>query len=243
MLFDLRGRGRRRTVQIIYLSLAILMGGGLIFFGIGGSVSGGLFDALGIGGGSDSTSSTFEKQEKTLQKRVTASPQNAVAWAELARVRYQIAGQGKNYDQQTGQFTADGKKELAKVSQAWQRYLALDPKSPDANVASLMLQAYGPAGLNDPAKAAAAAEIVTTVRPSANSFFQLAVFAYLAGQTRKAELASKKAIELTPKDQRATVKAQLEQAKQQASSASGATGAAGGTGAGGTGAGGTATGP
>ena len=26
MLFDLRGRGRRRTVQIIYLSLALLLG-------------------------------------------------------------------------------------------------------------------------------------------------------------------------------------------------------------------------
>ena len=35
MLFDLRGRGRRRTVQAIYLGLAILLGGGLIFFGVG----------------------------------------------------------------------------------------------------------------------------------------------------------------------------------------------------------------
>ena len=46
MLFDLRGRGRRRTVQVIYLSLAILMGGGLVLFGIGSSSSGGLFDAF-----------------------------------------------------------------------------------------------------------------------------------------------------------------------------------------------------
>ena len=33
MLFDLRGR-RRRAVQATYLTLAILMGGGLVFFGI-----------------------------------------------------------------------------------------------------------------------------------------------------------------------------------------------------------------
>ena len=46
MLFDLRGRGRRRTIQAIYLSLAILMGGGLVLFGIGGEVQGGLFDAF-----------------------------------------------------------------------------------------------------------------------------------------------------------------------------------------------------
>ena len=36
MLFDLRGRGRRRTVQVIYIGLAILMVGGLLLFGIGG---------------------------------------------------------------------------------------------------------------------------------------------------------------------------------------------------------------
>ena len=32
MLFDLRGRGRRRTVQAVYLSLALLLGGGLVLF-------------------------------------------------------------------------------------------------------------------------------------------------------------------------------------------------------------------
>jgi hypothetical protein len=35
MLFDLRSRGRRRTVQAVYLGLAVLMGGGLILFGVG----------------------------------------------------------------------------------------------------------------------------------------------------------------------------------------------------------------
>ena len=34
MLFDLRGRGRRRTVKIVYITLALLMGGGLVLFGI-----------------------------------------------------------------------------------------------------------------------------------------------------------------------------------------------------------------
>jgi len=35
MLFDLRGRGRRRTVQVIYGGLALLMGSGLVLFGVG----------------------------------------------------------------------------------------------------------------------------------------------------------------------------------------------------------------
>ena len=32
MLFDLRGRGRRRVVQVVYLGLALLLGGGLVLF-------------------------------------------------------------------------------------------------------------------------------------------------------------------------------------------------------------------
>src|ERR687890_339893 len=46
MLFDLRGAGRRTTVKVVYLTLAVLMGGGLVLFGIGGDVSGGLVDAI-----------------------------------------------------------------------------------------------------------------------------------------------------------------------------------------------------
>ena len=30
MLFDLRGSGRRRVVKIVYITLAFLMGGGLV---------------------------------------------------------------------------------------------------------------------------------------------------------------------------------------------------------------------
>jgi hypothetical protein len=47
MLFDLRSRGRRRTVQAVYLTLAILMGGGLVLFGVGaGNGIGGLLNAF-----------------------------------------------------------------------------------------------------------------------------------------------------------------------------------------------------
>src|SRR5215207_9544587 len=107
MLFDLRGRGRRRTVQAIYLTLAILLGGGLVLFGIGGSVSGGLFDALGVtGGGSDTSSANeqLEKQENAALRRVRANPRDEATLITLTRVRYQLAGQGDNFDQETGAF-------------------------------------------------------------------------------------------------------------------------------------------
>ena len=91
MLFDLRGR-RRRAVQATYLTLAVLMGGGLVFFGIGGDVSGGLIDAFGgrDGGGQDANSQLEERIDRQ-QERLKASPQNAAILAELVRLNYQVA--------------------------------------------------------------------------------------------------------------------------------------------------------
>ena len=71
MLFDLRGKGRRRTVKIVYGGLALLLGLGLVAFGIGGATSGGLVDAF-TGGGSGT--SIYSDQAKALTKKVTADP-------------------------------------------------------------------------------------------------------------------------------------------------------------------------
>jgi len=58
MLFDLRGRGRRRTVQVVYLGLAVLMFVGLVLFGVGaGNGFGGLLNAF-TGNGSGSAAFT-----------------------------------------------------------------------------------------------------------------------------------------------------------------------------------------
>jgi hypothetical protein len=218
MLFDLRGRGRRRTVQAIYLTLAILLGGGLVLFGIGGSVSGGLFDALGVtGGGSDTSSANeqLEKQENAALRRVRANPRDEAALITLTRVRYQLAGQGDNFDQETGAFKSGGRKELAQAAQSWSSYLALEPKKPDPNVATLLVQAFSPVGLNRPKDGVTAAEFVADARPSAQTYYQLAVFAYAAKQTRKGDLAGEKAVELAPAAQRAAVKSQVDAAKSQ----------------------------
>src|SRR2546423_3158014 len=108
MLFDLRARGRRRTIQVIYLFLDLLMGAGLIFFGIGGNTSGGLFDAFKGGGGGSNGNSVLEKNVERVQKRVRVHPRDPSAWAALTRAQYQVAGLGDNYDQNTGTFTAKG---------------------------------------------------------------------------------------------------------------------------------------
>ena len=219
MLFDLRGSGRRRTVKIVYITLAFLMGGGLVLFGIGGGggISGGLVDAITErSGGGDTGADRFRKAETEAVAATKANPEDAPAWAALARARFQLAGVGENFDPEKATFTAKGRAKLQSAGDAWERYLALEPKKPDDRVASLMVQAFG--ALNEPAKAATAQEVITDARPTASTFTQLAVFAYQAGQTRKGDLAKNKALELTDPDMREALKGQLEQAKQSSAS-------------------------
>jgi hypothetical protein len=224
VLFDLRSSGRRRTVKVVYITLAFLMGGGLIFFGIGGgtALNGGLFDAFNGNSGGSSPDSRFQKQEQALVAKVRANPQDATSYAQLARVRFQLASQGDNYDSNTNQYTDKGKAELRQAAAAWEKHMSLAGEKPDPRVASLMVQAY--VALNDLTNATAAQEVVAEDRNSAGAYSSLALLAYQAGQTRKGDLAAAKAVELTPKDQRKTVKAQLDSAKQQAAGASATSG-------------------
>jgi hypothetical protein len=219
MLFDLRGRGRRRTVKIVYVTLAFLMGGGLVLFGIGGggAISGGLVDAItGTSGGSDTGTERFLKKERAAVRATEAQPQDPAVWAALARARVQTAGVGENFDPNTNTYTASGKAKLQAAAQAWDKYLALNPKKPDDRVASLMVRAFDPSALNQPAEAVNAQEIIAEARPKATTFAALAIYAYLAGQTRKGDLARQKALDLADPDQKNTLKSQLDQAKQQA---------------------------
>jgi tetratricopeptide (TPR) repeat protein len=199
------------------------MGGGLVLFGIGGNTSGGLFDAIGGNGGGSSASDIFTKRADALVKRTQANPQDQHAWSQLATLRFQSASTGENYDQTTQQYTDKGKQELRRASDAWQRYLALDPQKVDSNVANLMVRAYGTDGLQEYDKAVQAMESVIGSRaPTPALYAQLAILAHGASQTRKATLAQEKAIELAPQNQRDGIKkaiqagqAQLDQQKIQ----------------------------
>ena len=216
MLFDLRGSGRRTTVKVVYITLAVLMGGGLVFFGIGGATSGGLFDAITNQSSSGATDAdTFQKRADAAQRRAEAEPNNPEAWAEAVRARAQLARAGDNVDPSTGQFTASGVAQLKIADKNWEHYLSLNPKPPDDSVATVMVRAYVN-GLQDAAKAATAQEIITEARPKSRTFADLATYAYAAGQIRKGDLAAKKAIELADAADKQTLKSELDQAKQSA---------------------------
>jgi tetratricopeptide (TPR) repeat protein len=217
MLFDLRGRGRRRTVQAIYLGLAILMGGGLVLFGIGGATNGGLIDAIQGNGSTTASSDTFQKRVDALEKRTQVNPRDARAWAVLADARFQLATAGANYDQTNGVYTAKGKAALRSAAAAWQRHLALSPQKPNTRVANEMVQAYGATGLRNYGEAVKALEFVidATPKPTYQTYAQLAVLAHGAKQTRKEKLSTQKALELAPKSQRKTIGDQIKAAEQQ----------------------------
>ena len=225
MLFDLRGRGRRRTVQVIYLSLAILMGGGLVLFGIGGATSGGLIDAIQGKSGSSSGTDTFQKRVDALEKQAQTDPSNARVWAQLAGLRFQLAGSGANYDQATQVYTDKGKAELRQAADAWQRHLKLAGDKPDTTVANQMVQAYGISGLQNYPEAVKALEFVIDATPTATfqQYAQLAVLAHGAKQDRKATLSADKAVSLAPKAQRKTLRDQIKAAQQQLDTAAGST--------------------
>lgn len=210
MLFDLKGK-RRRVVQATYLMLAVLMGGGLVLFGIGGDVSGGLFDAFSERGGVSGGNSLVTDRVERAGERLKRNPRDEAALKDLARAEFQLATEDAS--EATGEFTTEGKVHLRRASGAWKRYVALPPPEPDDSLAGLMIQVYGPLGLNQAPEAARAAEIVAEARESSPAFIQLVQYATLAGQSRKADLAGRRAIELAPRDERALVKAQVEQAK------------------------------
>ena len=219
MLFDLRGRGRRRTVQAIYLSLAILMGGGLVLFGIGSDQSGGLFDAFsGENSGGGSATEAVDKRIEAELAKTRANPRNTDAWANLAIARYQRAG--IDGIAQDGTYTDDGKRRLGLAAQAWERHLALEPKEPSVRAANLMVQAYGANGLNDLKKAVQAKQISlqAEAQPTSNQFAQLAALAYEAGETRTADLAATRAVDLAPAKDRKALRTALDTVKRQAAS-------------------------
>ena len=69
MLFDLRGRGRRRTVRAVYLGLAILFGLSFVGFGVGTGIGGGgIFEGL-FGNKESSGGAGYGKQVSEAEKR------------------------------------------------------------------------------------------------------------------------------------------------------------------------------
>src|ERR1035437_6332039 len=207
MLFDLRGRGRRHTIQVLYIGLALLMGVGLIGFGIGGGLGGGgLFTSLNSNSGSNSAS--FSAQITKYEKLTRQQPGNVNAWDSLAKAQLHQAGAGA-YDA-SGQLTTSGRTLFSQAASSWNHYITLSPPHPDSGLALEMVQVFSKPGLNQPAEAMQVLQIVVTARPTSVALWaQLAQSAYQAKNVRVGDLAAAKAVSLAPAAQRTQLKSTL----------------------------------
>jgi hypothetical protein len=215
MLFDLRGR-RRRAVQATYLTLAVLMGGGLVLFGIGGNVSGGLFDAFKGDSGSSGDQQARKRVERE-QKALARNPKDVATLKALVRDEHAVAT--SQLPSNAIAFPKSAKDELQAASNYWQRYLKVEKGNPDPSLAVIALRLYDPGALNQPKLALQAAQIVAQDQKTSAGYIRVVQYAALAGDNRTADLAGAKAVELAPKNARKTVRQQVKQSKQAAKQA------------------------
>ena len=221
MLFDLRSRGRRHTVRVIYLFLALVMVAGLVLVGVGtGSNQGGLLNAFtnngSGGGGSQMADQALHQAIKATKK----DPNSATNWANLLQARWSAAGSGSNYNSNTGAYSASGKQQLRLGAVAWQRYLKVTGDQPQVDNAILAAGIYQ--RLEQWADAAVAWNYAAQAASGPDKlkpYLCLSLSSYAAGQKSKGDLAAAQALKLTPKLRRLTLQSTFTSAKSSTTTA------------------------
>lgn len=217
MLFDLQSGKRRRVVQVVFGTMAVLFGASFLFFGIGSEASGGLADLFGFGTNSQQTGNPqFDQQVEDAEDAVAADPKNEKALLELAEVRYQAGQFQLESDPETGQpvVTEDARANFEGSLDAWEQYLALKPKKPDAGTAALVAQAY--VQLEDAQGAAEAQRIVAEDNPSGGTYGNLAFYLYASGDIEGGDEAAALAVENADPAQADQIEKQLADLSEQA---------------------------
>jgi tetratricopeptide (TPR) repeat protein len=229
MLFDLKGK-RRRLIQVVYATLAILMGGSLVLFGIGSDAPGGVLDGLGITDGSGPTNPQYEQEIEAAEERLELDPNDQQALLTLARYHYLSATTGITADPDTGerQMSEEAREELDDSLEAWERYLQTDPDPPDPGLARNMTQvneilfqealARGDVAAAQESAEDAAQSYRIAVRedPTAPAFGSMAQYLYITGEEAKADRALARAVELSDPQNREALERNLERQARQA---------------------------
>jgi hypothetical protein len=226
MLFDLRGR-RKRVIQVIYTGLAVLMAGGLVLFGIGGEVSGGLLDGLGIGNGS-AGDSTLGDQADRLDQKLQRRPNDEALLLAATRTRISYGNTLAEVDPTTGQptITSEARDQYEMAADTWARYLKVSKGQKSAGVALLVANALFTLAQSDTTadaidadvKAAARAQrIVAEQRPNVGTLSTLATFQYYSLDFEAGDRSAKQAEQAaTSPSQRKLLKQQLAATRKQA---------------------------
>jgi hypothetical protein len=227
MLFDLRSRGRRRFIQVLYGFLAVLIGGGLVLFGVGGGAgSTGLLSQLAQQGtGSASGVKIDERAMTKAQKAAKAAPNDAAAWDSYGLAVYKLADTNYVSGTSSAGFTSAGAKELLVLKSVWNHYLSLSPAKPDSALATDVAFAFGQYGIEDWPTAESGEAIVAQDNPTSyTDYYTLALDAYLAKQPSQAKLAEARSLALAPKSDRKEITTDLTEAANDASGSTGSSG-------------------
>ncbi len=228
MLFDLRSRGRRTTVRVVYGGLALLFA--FAFVGIGvGTGFGSSFNVGELFNG-ESSGKTYGAEVSKAQKRTQREPNSAAAWAALTEAQLHQSSESEYSNQSNGGFTTKGKLLIGKMQRSWERYLALETKNPSPQLAHKMINVLGEGGAENAAAEVQALQIVIASQPpSAALYSELAQYAYQANNKRQGDLAGEKAVALAPKSEQARLRGELatlkkDNGKPPSSSSEGASG-------------------
>lgn len=212
MLFDTHSPRRRRAVQILFGGLAVLMGGGLIFFGIGADSGTGILDNVGS---AQSTIKQYEKDAESAEKRLKDDPKSESAAAALAQANLKLAV-NLAFDPETGELAEDGQRYVNAADSAWQSYLRLGPAKPNAGLALQYASLYVSGSTPDYAKAARSVESALQTRKNSGLYGQLAILQLYAGDKTQYRLARTRALDLATSDTRRTaIRKELDQIEKQ----------------------------
>ncbi len=229
MLFDLRGRGRRRTVRIVYSGLALLFFLAFVGFGVGSFGGGGVLELLG-GKGSGGGGENYGSQVKAAKKVTVTQPNNPAAWSGLIHATLLEVGSGENYSNTEEAFTSKAQPLLTQIQGAWERYLKLEPRNPDPEVATEVMRIYTTGGgLTDPAEAVKTLKIEMRGRPAnVTLYYDLAALSYQAKDKREGDRAAARALALAPASDKKILEGRLAELKAGKSATSSAAGASSG---------------
>ena len=183
MLFDLRGRGRRRTVKVVYITLAFLMGGGLVLFGIGGGGEPAAWSTRSPAPPAATPAPSASTRRE--QRRGREGADEPAGRGGLGRARPRPRAERRRRRQlrpQHGDLHRLGQGQAPQAADAWEKYLALDPQEPRRPRRVPDGAGLRPTGLNRPKDAArrrrSSPRRARRPRPTRT----LAIYAYQAGR-------------------------------------------------------------
>lgn len=216
-------------MKVIYTGLAVLIGVGLIGFGVGSVGGGSLFESVSKEG--KGSNSSYAAKVTAAKKKIAKNPNDAAAWIALTEAQLHEADSSESYNSSAGTYTAKGKEQLRRAASSWSSYVALNPQPVSLKLAKEVAVIFTTEGLNEPAKAVEVLQILVASEPNSPSLYsQLAEYSYLAHNERQGDLASKRAVALAPKSRRPLLESELERVKrsvnEKSSAATGGTAAA-----------------